>query len=94
MIYPKPINNEHIIFLQIEFNMTITNSNELDDLDDELFDEIFDKLCNIEIKEACNSKGTELSERGRLASDIVTYMGGPFEPDEDWVGYDNANDKK
>jgi len=91
MIYPKPLTKKHIEFLNKEFDINISSINDLDVFDDALHDDIFEKLCNIEVHEICKSNDTELSERGILASEIVTFMGGPFEPDGDWVGNDKSN---
>ena len=91
MIFPKTLSEKHFEFLNKEFDINITSLNDLDGLDDGLHDEIFEKLCDIEVEETCKSGENELSERGILASDVVTFMGGPFEPDEDWIGDNSKN---
>ena len=70
---------KHIDFLEAEYNIS-----DVDDLDDEAFDELYEKLCMIEESEAiiANRENRNISERGDIVADIVTYMGNQYEDDE------------
>ena len=50
--------------------------------EDEL-DGIYDKLCDIEIDEFVKCKDTDLSERGTMASDLVTMFGNSIAEDDE-----------
>ena len=71
---------KHINFLETEFNIS-----DVDDLDDDAFDELYEKLCDIEIHEAveADNGSCDISERGEIAADIVTYMGNQYEDYDD-----------
>lgn len=49
--------------------------------DDQLYDEVYDAMCDIEIAET-PADDSKMSERCKLASDIVTVMGNALAKDE------------
>jgi len=88
MIYPKLLDQKHLDFINDQFGFSFTNSEQIDGLNDEEYDDLFEKLADIEVDEAAENGR---SERGDLAAYIVTYMAGPFDPDNDWVAPDSSD---
>jgi hypothetical protein len=74
------VTGKHSLFLKTEFGVDDVMA-----LDDGAFGELYDKLCDIEIKEVLNAERErrDVSERGNIAADIVTFMAEQFEDDDD-----------
>lgn len=73
------LSEEQNKFIQTEFNIS---EEELKSMtDDEIYERIYDPCCVIEEVEtvATIDDDSELSDRGRIASDIVTLLGETIE---------------
>jgi len=60
---------EMIEFLKDEFGIIASR---LDDYGPEKHEELYAQCCDIEVEEAL--KGDPISDRGRIAADLVTYL--------------------
>ena len=71
------LNPEQLDFIAEEFSMT---QKQLSGLSDEALDEIYENLGDIEVEETMDADetGADLSERGRIASEIVTVWGNAY----------------
>ena len=71
----KELTEQQFKFIEEEFGYDSDSVTVFDE--DELYEKIYDPCCVIEEKEivATLDDDSELSERGRLASDIVTILG-------------------
>lgn len=74
----KTLNESQIVFLSKEMNFS--EESLLGMSEDELRN-VFDKVCDIEIDEACNA-ADEISERGKMAADIVTVISNAIQKSE------------
>ncbi len=63
------MNQEIKAFLLEEFKIKAI---ELDNFTSEQFQKLYDECCDIEVGEAL--KGDPISDRGRIAADLVTYL--------------------
>lgn len=79
------LSNEQVDFLCDEFGFTKT---ELKEKTEGEYDELYDKLCDIEVEET-PLDDTSVSERGEMASSIVTIVGNYF---AEKLGYDDADE--
>lgn len=73
------LSEEQNRFIQTEFNIS---EEELKNMtDDEIYERIYDPCCVVEEVEtvATIDDDSELSDRGRIASDIVTLLGETIE---------------
>lgn len=75
------LNDEQLCFIQSEFG--IGNEQLFDMSDSEIYNTVYDQCCVIEEVEtvATLDDGSELSDRGRIAADIVTVLGDAIEDD-------------
>lgn len=69
----RVITDEQLNFLFREFGLTEDGINALTP---EQNQEIYEKLADIEIEETYKALGSELSERGRIAVELVNFMSG------------------
>ena len=53
--------------------------------DEEYLDEIYDELCDMEVEESVNAGDKELSEDGKIVSDIVTTFGNAIAESEGYL---------
>lgn len=73
------LNDEQLGFIHAEFGVAKEQLFSMSD--SEIYDAIYDKCCVIEEVEtvATLADDSELSERGRIAAEIVTVLGGAIE---------------
>ena len=71
----KEMNKQQIEFIEKEFGIDSDSLTVLDE--DKIYEKIYDPCCVIEEVEtvATLDDNTELSERGKIASEIVTLLG-------------------
>lgn len=75
----KTLDEDQFVFLSKEINTSKENLFEMSE--DELQD-VFDKVCDIEIEEACDADD-EITERGKMAADIVTVISNAIQKSEE-----------
>ena len=68
----KKLSKESLKFLEDSFGIHV---DELDSFTEEQYDELYDRLCDIEVEEKIKADDEPLSDRGRMASDLVTILG-------------------
>lgn len=78
------LSKEQLDFIQSEFGHDV---DALGVLEDDDIDSLYDKLCDIEVEETMAAGDGELSDRGKMAADIVTVIGNELysqgdDPDE------------
>ena len=76
----KELSDEQIDFICKEVG--VEKEKFLSMTEDEL-DGVYDKLCDIEIDEIMECRDSELSERGTMASDLVTLFGNSIAEDDE-----------
>ncbi len=70
------LTEEQLDFIEREFGFSKEALFSLDE--DSIYDDVYDKCCDIEIEEtidALDRENEEITDRGRIASDIVTLLG-------------------
>ncbi len=65
------ITEEQLVFLKIEFGLTLDDLNQMNDDD---FEELYEKCSGIEIEEVMKNPDGPDSERCRIASDMVDLL--------------------
>ena len=78
------LSKEQLDFIQSEVGQDV---DALGVLEDDDIDSLYDKLCDIEVEETMAAGDGELSDRGKMAADIVTVIGNELysqgdDPDE------------
>ena len=78
----KLLSDTQLKFISDEFGLT---KSKLFKQTEVQLDELYDKLCDIEVEETMNSNDGVLSERGDVASSIVTVLGNEIAKSQgDW----------
>ena len=66
------LTDKQINFIAEECNI---NADDIESLDEDSAYEIYECICDIEVEETLNAGDDELSERGKVAEKIVTFVG-------------------
>ena len=71
----KKLTDEQVEFIESELGISADRRAELDE--NALYDDVYAPCCDIEEVEVVKTidNGSELSDRGRIAADIVTALG-------------------
>ncbi len=80
------LEDEHFVFIQAELG--ITPEKVFSFTDEEVNERIYEPMCNIEIEETLKDDEEE-TERGFIASDIVTILGNSMAEANGWIEEDN-----
>ena len=83
----KKLSKESLKFLDDSFGI---HGDALDSFTEEQYDELYDRLCDIEVEETINADDEPLSDRGRMASDLVTILGEVYA--QEWESIDDEMD--
>ncbi len=82
----KDLTDTQVDFLCTEFEM---ERDTLMSADEDILDEIYDALCDMEVDEITKAGDNELSDRGKIVSDIVTTFGNAIAEAEGYLDDDD-----